>query len=174
MELTQKAAQIKLIVFDVDGVFTNGHIFMDDHGDEHKAFHVLDGQGVKWLLEVGIHVAIISGRDAKGVALRMQQLGIQHVFQGVKDKIPVYEKLITTLNIKDHEVAYMGDDLPDLPVLRRVGLGIAVANAVAEVKQYAQWTTKNAGGQGAIREVCEFLLKTQHHWDKLLTRYHAC
>lgn len=174
MELMQKAAQIKLIVFDVDGVFTNGQIFMDDHGDEHKAFHVLDGQGIRWLLEAGIHVAIISGRNAKGVELRMQQLGIQHIFQGVSDKIPVYEKLLAALKLSDKDAAFVGDDLLDVPVLRRVGFGVAVANAVAEVKQFVQWTTKNSGGQGAIREVCELLLKAQGHWDKLLKRYHAC
>lgn len=167
----QLAAQIKLIIFDVDGIFTDGKIYLDDKGIEIKAFHVLDGQGIKLLQQTAIDIAVISGRNAPGVTYRMQQLGIKHIFQGHTDKLPIYQALLNKLNLQDHDVAHMGDDLPDLPLLKRVKLPITVPNAVPEVLQTTPWMTEQHGGCGAVREVCESLIKSQGLWENIMQQY---
>jgi 3-deoxy-D-manno-octulosonate 8-phosphate phosphatase (KDO 8-P phosphatase) len=166
-----KAQAIKLIIFDVDGVFTDGSIYVDDHGSEIKSFNVLDGLGIKLLRQTPIHVAVISGRDAPGVSFRMQQLGITHIFQGHSQKLPIYENLLQQLVLKDHEVACVGDDLPDLPIFRRVGLAITVPNAVKEVKALVPYMTTANGGKGAVREVCENIMRAQGSWDEVVRKY---
>lgn len=166
-----RAQKIKLAIFDIDGVFTNGKVYMDDKGIETKAFYVPDGHGIKLLQHVGIEVAIISGRDAPGVTFRMEQLGVNHIFQGNVHKIPVYEKLLQTLHLKDENVVYMGDDLPDLPLLKRVGLGITVPNATKEILARVPLVTKAKGGKGAIREMVEALLQAQGKWEEVLKQY---
>jgi 3-deoxy-D-manno-octulosonate 8-phosphate phosphatase (KDO 8-P phosphatase) len=170
-EMMEKAKKIKLAIFDVDGVFTDGRIFIDDKGIEIKAFHVLDGQGIKLLQQGDIQIAIISGRDAPGVAFRMQQLGIQHIFMGQSHKLPIYENLLNTFQFEDHEIAYMGDDLPDLAILKRVGLAVTVPNAAKEVLERTPFVTKSKGGKGAVREVCEFILKAQGKWEEVVGKY---
>jgi 3-deoxy-D-manno-octulosonate 8-phosphate phosphatase (KDO 8-P phosphatase) len=158
-ELDRIAAAIRLVVFDVDGVFTDGRLFLDSNGVEtHKIFHVRDGYGVKRLLAAGIEVAIISGRDSAAVAARMAALGIRHVVQGRDDKLPVLEELLTRLGIAAEHSAFVGDDEPDIPPMDAVGLAIAVADAHPRVREASQWITQAPGGRGAVREVAEFLL----------------
>ncbi len=159
--LTEAAKKIRLAIFDIDGVLTDGKLYLMDDGQNLKAFHCHDGLGIKLLAKAGIHTAIITSHCSPLIDKRMAQLQIEHVYQGIETKITAYEDLVSKLNICDDEVAYMGDDLPDIAIIRRVGLGIAVANAVDSVKQYARYTTRRNGGEGAVREVCEFILKAQ-------------
>lgn len=157
-----KAQDIKLVIFDVDGVLTNGCFYLDSHGAELKAFHTQDGLGFCLLQNIGITVAIISGRQSVAVTMRMQELGIKHVYQGQKNKLLAYQAIIHQLNLQDKQVACVGDDLPDLTIMQRAGLSIAVANAVQTVKKQADWVTKLAGGAGAAREVCDMILEANH------------
>jgi 3-deoxy-D-manno-octulosonate 8-phosphate phosphatase (KDO 8-P phosphatase) len=156
--LQQLAAGITLVIFDVDGVFTDGRLFFGPDGESLKVFHVRDGYGIKRLAAEGITVAVITGRSSTAVARRMAELGVEHVFQGDHDKVPLYERLIRELGIAPTAVAYMGDDLPDLPVMQRVGLPAAPANADPEVLAVSRWTATRSGGDGAVREFCDFLL----------------
>jgi len=171
LEFIEKSKLVKIIIFDVDGVMTDGRIYVDDKGMEIKAFHVLDGFGIKLLLKNDINIAVISGRNAPGVAFRMENLGIKHVFQGYLDKIEIYQNLLNNLGLQDDEVAYIGDDLPDLPLLKRVGLPITVPNASQEVLDRTPFVTQAKGGKGAVREVCEFILKAQGKWENVLNQY---
>lgn len=152
------AAAIRLAVFDVDGVMTDGRLYLMPGGQEMKVFHASDGLGLKRLLQAGIEVAIISGRKSAVVGERASALGIQHVYQGHEDKLPVFEQLLGATGIAARQAMFAGDDLPDLPVIRAAGLGIAVANAAAEVREQADLVTSQRGGQGAVREICEWLL----------------
>ena len=153
---------LKCVIFDIDGVFTNGLIYFCDDGHEYKAFHSQDGLGVKLLMQQNLDVAIISGRNTPIVERRFNELGVAHIYQGYSNKVPAYEDLLQRLRIQDHQVAYVGDDLPDLPLIQRAGLGIAVANATSPLKQQADWVTTRHGGQGAVREICDFILQHQH------------
>jgi 3-deoxy-D-manno-octulosonate 8-phosphate phosphatase (KDO 8-P phosphatase) len=159
--LLQAAQQIKLFIMDVDGVLTDGRIFIRDNGEEIKAFHTLDGHGLKMLHRHGIQTAIITGRDAPSVGIRVQQLGIQHYFKGITDKHSCYQQLLQQLELGEQQCAYIGDDVVDLPVMRHCGLAIAVPNAHAQVLQHADYVTRAQGGAGAVREVCDLLLDAQ-------------
>ncbi|MCG8433745.1 MAG: HAD-IIIA family hydrolase [Gammaproteobacteria bacterium] len=161
-ELAQIAARIELIVFDIDGVFTDGSLYFDKNGEALKKFNVYDGYGIKQLQQAGVEVAIISGRSSKIVDLRMNELGVRHVFQGCEDKLPVFLDLLKKLDIEAQHTAYVGDDLPDIDVMASTGLAIAVANARFEVIAQAHWCTHTSGGQGAVREVAEFLLEARN------------
>jgi 3-deoxy-D-manno-octulosonate 8-phosphate phosphatase (KDO 8-P phosphatase) len=169
--ILQKAANIKLAVFDVDGVLTNGQLILGESGNEYKAFHVRDGHGLVMLLESGCHVAVITARSSNIVAERMTSLGIKYVYQGEKDKGTRLMKLIDELGIKREQVAYTGDDVIDLPAMMKVGLPIAVADARPEVKEHADWITEERGGQGAVREVCELIMKAQGKFDDRIKAY---
>jgi 3-deoxy-D-manno-octulosonate 8-phosphate phosphatase (KDO 8-P phosphatase) len=160
-DLKQRAARIKLAVFDVDGVLTDGRLYYGAGGEELKVFHVHDGQGLKRLRAAGVTVAIISGRDSAAVTRRMQDLDIEHVFQGDEQKLPIFERLLKNLGVSADETACVGDDLPDLPLLERAGLAVAVANALPAVKQAAHHVTTARGGHGAAREVCDLILATR-------------
>lgn len=149
---------IKCLILDVDGVLTDGTIWLTEQGQELKRFHIHDGVGIKQLQKAGVTIAIISGRSSGSVSARMAELQVQHVYQGCANKLVVFNKLISELGLKPNEVAYMGDDLPDLPVMQVVGLSIAVANACPEVKAIAHWHTTKMGGDGAVREACERLI----------------
>jgi 3-deoxy-D-manno-octulosonate 8-phosphate phosphatase (KDO 8-P phosphatase) len=149
---------IQCLILDVDGVLTDGGIWLTAQGEELKRFHVHDGVGIKRIQNAGITVAVISGRSSGSVSARMAELNVRHVYQGCADKLSVFNKLINELKIKPTEVAYIGDDLPDLPVMQIVGLGIAVANACPEVKAAAHWLTEKNGGFGAVREACDKIL----------------
>lgn len=158
MDINQRAARVRLVVFDVDGVFTDGRLHYGPGGEELKVFHVHDGQGVKRLLAAGVTVAVISGRESAAVSRRMQDLGIAHVFQGDEHKLPIYERLLKKLALTPEETACVGDDLPDLPLLEKAGLAVAVANATAPVRAKAHHLTSATGGMGAVREVCDLIL----------------
>jgi 3-deoxy-D-manno-octulosonate 8-phosphate phosphatase (KDO 8-P phosphatase) len=151
-------SRIRLVAFDVDGVFTDGRFYLSDNGIESKAFNTQDGFGVRQLINAGIDVAVISGRQSAAVDRRMAELGVPHVVQGCRDKIAAFEDLIAKLDVGADTCAYVGDDVPDLPLLQKVGYSIAVANAVAAVRTQCDYTTRAAGGFGAVREVCELIL----------------
>jgi 3-deoxy-D-manno-octulosonate 8-phosphate phosphatase (KDO 8-P phosphatase) len=157
----QLLATVRLAAFDVDGVFTDGRFYLSDDGVETKAFSTQDGFGIKKLLAAQIHVAVISSRKSQAVAARMSELGVRHVIQGASDKVAAFETILASLQLSADDCVYVGDDVPDLPVLKRAGFAIAVANAVDEVKKQCDVTTRAAGGYGAVREVCELLLNAR-------------
>jgi 3-deoxy-D-manno-octulosonate 8-phosphate phosphatase (KDO 8-P phosphatase) len=165
--LNEKGKRIKFLLLDVDGVMTDGKVYIDDDGCETKAFNIQDGHGITLLRKAGIRVGIISGRSSRAVDIRAKQLSIEEVHQAVDDKLKVYEQILTRYQLKDEEVAYIGDDLIDRPLLQRVGLSVAVANAHEIVKRSVDWVTKRDGGAGAVREVVDHLLKSQGKWSKL-------
>ncbi len=155
-------ANIRLVAFDIDGVFTDGRFYLSDDGVETKAFSTQDGFGVRRALDSGLEIAVISGRNSKAVALRMQELGVEHVFLGCKDKVAALEGLSASLDIPLSDCAFVGDDVPDLALLERVGLPIAVANAAAEIKSACSVTTSASGGHGAVREVCDLIVAAKN------------
>ncbi len=170
-DVSQKAAGIKLVIFDVDGVLTDGSLFLGDDGQEYKAFNSRDGHGMVMLLQGGVEIGIITGRRSDVVRIRMESLGIKHVYQGHRDKLPPYQELTTQLGFSDQQVAYVGDDVMDLPIMQRVGLAIAVQDAHPLVKQHAHWQTSQGGGRGAAREVCEMILEVQGRLQGMLEHY---
>ena len=167
----QRARKIKLLLLDLDGVLTDGGIIIDGDGDEFKRFDVRDGHGIRLLQRAGIRLGIISGRSAKAARYRARDLDVELFFQGVADKLAVYEKIKRMTRLKDAEIAYVGDDMVDLPVLRRVGLAVAVNDGWADLKRYAHYTTRLQGGRGAVREVIELLLKSQKKWKEITEKY---
>jgi 3-deoxy-D-manno-octulosonate 8-phosphate phosphatase (KDO 8-P phosphatase) len=170
-DVMQKAKNIKLVIFDVDGVLTDGGLFLGDDGQEYKAFHSRDGHGMVMLMQSGVQIGIITGRSSDVVRIRMESMGIKHVFQGHRDKIPPYEELKKTLGLDDSVIAYVGDDVVDLPIMRRVGLAIAVQDAHPFVKQHAHWQTSHGGGRGAGRDVCEMIMEAQGKLQAKLETY---
>ncbi len=170
-DILTKAARIRLVIFDVDGVLTDGSLFLGDDGQEYKAFNSRDGHGMKMLQSNGVTIGIITGRSSQVVSHRMASLGIEHVYQGARDKAPAYVELRDKLGLGDDQVAYVGDDIVDLPVMRKVGLAIAVQDAHALVKKHAHWQTPSRGGRGAARDVCELLLEAQGKLDDELRKY---
>lgn len=170
-DILAKAAQIKLIIFDVDGVLTDGSLFIGDDGEEYKAFHSRDGHGMKMLRATGVEIGIITGRTSNVVHHRMASLGIQHVYQGQLEKLPAFLELTAKLGVDPKQVAYVGDDVVDLPILTRVGLAVAVADAHPLVKRHAHWTTPHGGGRGAARDVCELVMEAQGTLDASLQHY---
>ena len=157
----QSLASMRLVAFDIDGVFTDGRLYLSNDGVESKSFHTHDGFGVRQLLSAGLDVAVISGRKSAAVDQRMNELGVRHVIQGNSDKIAAFQALTNELGIDEADAVYVGDDLPDLPLLRRVGFSIAVNNAHDDVKAECDYTTDKAGGFGAVREVCDLVLHAQ-------------
>ena len=172
-DIQQKARNIRLVVFDVDGVLTDGSLFIGDDGQEYKAFNSKDGHGMVMLQHSGVQIAIITGRTSEVVRIRMASLGIQHVYQGKRDKLPAYAELKESTGLTDEQIAYVGDDVVDLPVMTRVGLAIAVQDAHALTKQHAHWVTPSGGGRGAAREVCELIMDAQGRLQELLDGYTA-
>ncbi len=159
--ILEKASQIRLVIFDVDGVLTDGSLFYGDDGQEYKAFHSKDGHGMKMLQSTGVQIGIITARTSRVVEIRMASLGITHVFQGQLEKLPAYEELKRETGLSDDQIAYVGDDVVDLPIMKRVGLAIAVADSHRLVTRHAHWKTPSPGGRGAAREVCELLMEAQ-------------
>lgn len=170
-DLLQRARSVKLAIFDVDGVLTDGKLYFLVDGSEFKTFNTLDGHGIKMLIASGVSTAIISGRTTPVVERRAQNLGIQHLYQGREDKLVVLDELLAKLNLDYAQVAYLGDDLPDLPVIRRVGLGMAVASADGFVRKNAHGVTQARGGEGAAREFCELIMRAQGSLDDALAAY---
>jgi 3-deoxy-D-manno-octulosonate 8-phosphate phosphatase (KDO 8-P phosphatase) len=167
------AGNIKMLILDVDGVLTDGSIILDNDGNEYKSFHVRDGHGIKMLIRSGIHVAIITGRHSRVVERRAQELGITEVFQKCHDKRTAYKKLREQYALEDLEVAYVGDDIVDAPIMAMVGLPVAVADATEDTKGYALFVTKSRGGRGAVREVTDFILKAKGTWQGMVNDYFA-
>jgi 3-deoxy-D-manno-octulosonate 8-phosphate phosphatase (KDO 8-P phosphatase) len=170
-DILQRAAQIRLVIFDVDGVLTDGRLFYGDDGQEYKAFHSRDGHGMKMLKQSGVEIAIITGRTSQVVEHRMANLGIEHIYQGQLEKLPAFEKLIADLGVQSHEVAYVGDDVVDLPIMLRVGLAVAVADAHDLVCKHAHWQTPHGGGQGAARDICELIMEARGTLSATLQHY---
>lgn len=170
-ELVERARKIRLVAFDVDGVMTDGTLFLADDGQEYKGFNSLDGHGLKMLKDTGIQLAIITGRSSRVVEHRAKNLGIDIVHQGAHDKLAVYEALCRDLDIACEATAYMGDDVVDLPVMRRAGLAITVPAAPDLVKACSHYITTREAGRGAVREACEFLMRTQGTLDAALAPY---
>jgi 3-deoxy-D-manno-octulosonate 8-phosphate phosphatase (KDO 8-P phosphatase) len=170
-KLLKIAKNIKCLILDVDGVLTDGSIILDNKGNEFKSFHVRDGHGIIMLIKAGIKVAMITGRHSKVVERRAHELGITEVFQKCRDKRVAYRQLAKKYHLSDSEIAYIGDDIVDMSLLKRSGFSIAVADAEKEVKAIAMMTTKNRGGRGAVREVCDFLLKAKGIWKAIMDEY---
>ena len=171
MDIIFRAKQVRVAAFDVDGVLTDGALYYTDAGEEFKAFNVQDGQGLKMLQESGVTIAIITSRSSKLVANRARNLGIEHVYQGVEDKLDAMNALLQRLELSLDEAGYMGDDVMDLPLLRRCGFAASVPEAPALVRQHAHYVTRAHGGRGAVREFCEYVLHAQGTLDAALARY---
>ena len=162
---------IEMLVMDVDGVLTDGSLIVHADGSESKCFSALDGHGIRMWKRAGLNVALMSGRASEPTIRRAEQLQIEHVFQDCHHKLPVFETLLEQVDLPPEKAAYIGDDLTDLPVIRYAGFGIAVANAVAEVKRCADYVTARPGGGGAVREAIEYILKNSGRWQELMKRY---
>jgi 3-deoxy-D-manno-octulosonate 8-phosphate phosphatase (KDO 8-P phosphatase) len=170
-DLYDRARRIRLVIFDVDGVLTDGSLFITDAGEEFKAFHSHDGHGMKMLKATGVQLAIITGRTSRTVELRAKNLGVAILYQGVEDKLAVFEEILSSFGFEHDACAYMGDDVVDLPVMRRCGLAVAVPEAPPLVKSHAQYVTRQPGGRGAVREVCEIIMHAQGTFDAQMAPY---
>jgi 3-deoxy-D-manno-octulosonate 8-phosphate phosphatase (KDO 8-P phosphatase) len=169
--LNDKARPVRLAIFDVDGVLTTGNLLYGPSGIEYKEFHVHDGQWMKYLLKSGVEIGIITGCVSPIIAKRMQDLGIKYVHQGKQDKIASYQEFKQQLNLTDEQISYIGDDLPDLPLIRKAGLGMTVANAPAIIKEHAAFITESKGGMGAAREVCELIMRAQGTYEPIVNSF---
>jgi 3-deoxy-D-manno-octulosonate 8-phosphate phosphatase (KDO 8-P phosphatase) len=172
-EIERRAALVKLLLLDCDGVLTDGRITLVEGGDEQKSFHTRDGHGLVMLHRAGLRSGIISGRTSRLVTARAADLGIAYVWQGALDKLEAFERLLSEAGVETSEVAYVGDDVVDIPLMRRSILAVAVADATEDTRAAAHFVTRLPGGFGAVREVCELILKAQGRWDELLKRYLA-
>jgi 3-deoxy-D-manno-octulosonate 8-phosphate phosphatase (KDO 8-P phosphatase) len=170
-EVERRARRIKLLLMDCDGVLTDGRLELLENGDEQKTFHARDGQGISLLHRAGLKTGIISGRTSSAVERRAQDLSMTYVRQDAKDKVEFLEEIIAAADVTLDECAYIGDDLGDIPVMLRVEFAVAVADAVVETRQAAHYITELKGGHGAVREVCDLILKAQGHWHELMKRF---
>lgn len=170
-DVTEKAKMIRLMIFDVDGVLTDSNLYFGDNGVEYKTFNSKDGLGMRLLHNTGVEIGIITGRQSQSVQRRMDNLGIKHVYQGQSDKLPVYEQLKSKLGLTDEEIAYAGDDFPDLPIMGRVGLSFSVADAHHKVRTLADYTTVAPGGKGAAREICDLIMQAQGRFNVVFDAY---
>lgn len=164
---------IKLVIFDVDGVLTDGRIVIDDNGVESKFFHATDGVGLKWLKRSGLELAFLTGRKSRVVEIRAKELGVDRLHQGALVKIDVYEEILESTGLTDSQIAYAGDDFVDLPVIRRVGFSMAPADAREEIKKEVHYVSTHKGGQGAARDMAELIMKAQGTWDGIMSRYYG-
>ena len=170
-EVRERAARIKLLVLDVDGVLTDGGLVWHANGQESKVFHVHDGHGIRLLQRAGIEVALLTGRRSQVVDDRARDLGIKLAVQGSRNKLADYEEILQLRELDDQSVAYVGDDLVDVPVFRRVGLAVTVADGTCHIRPYCHASTLSKGGRGAVREICEFLLQVQGKWQEITAVY---
>jgi YrbI family 3-deoxy-D-manno-octulosonate 8-phosphate phosphatase len=173
MKLAERCAAIRLLLTDVDGVLTDGGVLLDNHGVESKCFNIRDGLAVRLWQQAGGQAGIVTGRSSQIVKLRAAELDMDVVRQGVKDKLPEVQAIAASLKLSPQQIAYIGDDLPDVPAIRYVGLGIAVADAPEEVRSAAAYVTSVSGGRGAVREVVELLLKNTGKWESVIRKYIA-
>jgi 3-deoxy-D-manno-octulosonate 8-phosphate phosphatase (KDO 8-P phosphatase) len=169
--LPNKLKDIQLLLLDVDGVLTDGSIIYSDEDSETKVFNVKDGFGLKLVMAAGIKVGLVTGRTSRALHRRCRDLGIRYIYDGVQQKAPLLDKIITETGVGAANTAFIGDDLPDLPLMRRIGLSIAVADAHEVVRDYSDWITSAPGGRGAVREVCDALLKARGDWEKMMEHY---
>ena len=167
----ERAKRIKLVVFDVDGVMTDGGLIMGDDGLEYKTFHSQDGLGMKLLKASGVQMAIITGRTSKVVTMRAESTGIAHFYQGVEDKLQAFNELVRDLKLSPEECAFMGDDVVDLPPMRRSGFAVTVPGATPLVKEYAHYITTREAGRGAVRELCELVMRAQGTFDAQMAQF---
>ncbi|HHB13045.1 MAG TPA: 3-deoxy-manno-octulosonate-8-phosphatase KdsC [Chromatiales bacterium] len=170
-DILERASRTRLVIFDVDGVLTDGSLYLGDDGQEYKAFHSRDGHGIAMLRRTEVQIAVITGRRSQVVEHRMADLGVQHVYQGRRDKLPAFQELLQRLDMAAEHTAYVGDDVVDLPVMVRVGLAVAVQDAHPLVKRHAHWITASPGGRGAAREVCELLMEGHGILERTLADY---
>jgi 3-deoxy-D-manno-octulosonate 8-phosphate phosphatase (KDO 8-P phosphatase) len=170
-DINARAKRIKLLLMDCDGVLTDGQLELLENGDEQKTFHARDGQGISLFHRAGLKTGIISGRRSSAVDRRAQDLKMAYVRQYAKDKVPALEEILAQARVSADECGYIGDDVGDIPVMRRVGLAVAVADAVEETKQAAHYITALKGGRGAVREVTDLILKAQGRWEELMERF---
>jgi 3-deoxy-D-manno-octulosonate 8-phosphate phosphatase (KDO 8-P phosphatase) len=171
IEFPETLKNIQLLLLDVDGVLTDGSIIFSDETSETKVFNAKDGQGLKLIMNFGVKVGIVTGRTSEALHRRCRDLGIKYLYDGVLQKAQVLEKIVAETGVAADHMAFMGDDIPDLPLMKRIGLSIAVADAHELVRDYSDWITSAAGGRGAVREVCDALLKARGDWKKLVERY---
>lgn len=171
-EVLERAARVRLLICDVDGVLTDGRLYFTPQGEEFKGFHARDGHGIKLLQRTGVETAVISGRNSPAVALRMSSLGVRHVYQGRESKLEPYHELLDTLGLTPEQTAFVGDDVLDLPLMRRAGLAIAVADAHISLRDHAHWMTPLPGGQGAVREVCDLIMSAQNTLQAIIESYY--
>ncbi len=169
--IKEKLKKIKMLILDVDGVMTDGRIIMDDTGRETKNFNVRDGHGLKILQRYGVKVAILTGRKSKVVEYRAKDLEIKYVYQKVYNKKEVFEKILKKQKLSADEVAFIGDDIVDVPVLKKVGFSVAVADALDIVKKSVDYVSEHEGGKGAVREICDMILQAQGKWPEIAARY---
>lgn len=170
-DLLERIRKIKVLILDIDGVMTDGHIIYSIYGDELKFFDVQDGFGITLLRRAGIKSVIITAKRSRIVKLRARDMKIEKAYQGCTVKLKAFDRVIKKFRVKPEEVCFMGDDLIDLPILKRVGLAVAVPNAVEEVRQHAHFVTSRAGGHGGVREICDLILKSQGKWDLATEKY---
>lgn len=170
-EILERAKKIKLVVFDVDGVLTDGSLFYGDNGEEYKAFYARDGLGMKLLMRTGVDIGIITARNSQLVKHRMDSLGIKHLYQGRLDKLMAFDDLIKKLNLSYEQTAFVGDDVVDLPVMKKVGLSVTVQDAHPLVIDNSHWQTPLNGGRGAARNVCELIMQSQNTLDEQLNSF---
>jgi 3-deoxy-D-manno-octulosonate 8-phosphate phosphatase (KDO 8-P phosphatase) len=171
-ELMERARKIKLVLFDVDGVLTDGRLYLDNRGEEYKAFNSRDGHGLKMLQRNGVEVGIITGRTSEIVTHRTRELGIRHVRQGCADKLPAYEQMLRGLRLGDEQVGFVGDDIVDLPIMLRVGLAVCPQDGHFLVKRHSHWVSPSDGGRGCARDVCELLMLAQGTFGAEMQRYY--
>lgn len=169
--MNEKLKEIRMLLVDVDGVMTDGRIIYDGNGLETKFFNVKDGHGIKMLQRNGVEVGIITGRTSAVVDIRARELGISIVYQGALRKLESYDDIKLKSGLKDNQIAYMGDDIVDVPVMRRVAFSAAPADALPEVRQLADYVTTCAGGKGAVREICDMIIRARGGWDEVVARY---
>ena len=173
MDLKERALKVRLLVLDVDGVLTDGRLYYTSRGEEIKVFNVKDGFGIKMAQMAGIRVGVIAGRKSKALGKRLEELGIEEAHLGFNEKLPVLEDMLRRLSLNFEHVAFIGDDYVDLPILKRVGFPMVVCDSPEEIKAHALYTTKAKGGEGAVRESIEFLLKLRGQWEEIINKYHA-
>jgi len=172
-DLSRRAGQIRLALFDVDGVMTDGTLFISESGESFKPFNILDGLGLRLLKSSGVATGIITGRSSAAVETRSSELAIDYLIQGAENKLKAYANLRIQLGLDDFEVSYMGDDLPDLPVLRRCGLALSPPGAVEQVREAVHFVTRSGAGRGAVREACELIMQAQGTWKARIDGYHT-
>ena len=171
IKLDERCRKIELMLSDVDGVLTDGSLVFDNQGIETKAFHIRDGLGIRLWQRAGFRFGVLTARTSQIVRMRAAELDIEIVRQGFENKLPAAQQIIEQCGLQPDQACFVGDDLTDLPVMRRVGLGVAVADAAAEVRAHAHWVTSTNGGRGAVREVIEMVLKAKNRWDDLIRKY---